>query len=350
MSNYINPGKLFRHLDRLNALQAGRIQAPVNVEFDLSNRCSLGCSYCHFAYTHTRGPNVGKQDKPGGAPGGDLMDGLLAANIVRELEACGVRSITWTGGGEPTLNPHFSRIVESVLIDQGVYTNGTNLTPENIKAIKECCKWVYVSLDAASNESYQTSKGVDKFGAVCRGILDLVQAPGAATVGMGYLVTRENWKDIIKAWELSQSLGVDYIQYRPVILFDPANPGQLAEDTGWIDNAMDMLENVSRLPGVVVDLDRFRIYRDWHGHGYKTCYWSGLQATITPNGKVWTCVNKREYPGAEIGDLTRDSFVDVWKRRKIVEVGKDCRLSCRGHPANLVLNELLKPNEHGSFI
>jgi MoaA/NifB/PqqE/SkfB family radical SAM enzyme len=236
------------------------------------------------------------------------------------------------------------------MIDQGVYTNGTNLTTENVKALKQYCKWVYVSVDAASKDAYKDAKGVDKFGDVCRGILDLVQADGEATIGMGFLVTRDNWRDILKAWELSRALGADYIQYRPAVLFDPANPGKLAEDTEWLDGAMDLLENAAKCRDVIVDLERFRMYRDWQGHKYPVCYWSGVQATITPNGKVWTCVNKREYPGAELGDINKEKFVSIWKRRKIAEVDEQCRVVCRGHPANLILNELMRPNEHGNFI
>src|SRR5512139_761362 len=114
MSKYIDPrSKLLQHVDRLAALKRGEIPAPVNVEIDLSNRCSLGCEWCHFGYTHTRGPLAGKRDKPNDAlPGGDLMDDGLAFALIDQLKAAGVRSITWTGGGEPSLHPHFDAIVK----------------------------------------------------------------------------------------------------------------------------------------------------------------------------------------------------------------------------------------------
>src|SRR5512139_1310988 len=114
MSNYIDPrAKLLHHLDRLYAIQRGAIAPPVNIEIDLSNRCSLGCEWCHFAYTHTRGPLAGKRDKPDASiPGGDLMDTYLARRIIDQLAENGVRSVTWTGGGEPTLHPHFNEIIE----------------------------------------------------------------------------------------------------------------------------------------------------------------------------------------------------------------------------------------------
>ncbi len=102
MTTFIAPReKLFAHLDRLEQIQqTGSTVAPINVEIDLSNRCSLGCEWCHFAFTHTRGPLAGKVAKPQGAvPGGDLMDTQLAKRIVLQLYDAGVRSITWTGGG-----------------------------------------------------------------------------------------------------------------------------------------------------------------------------------------------------------------------------------------------------------
>ena len=57
-------GKLLQHMDRLAVIKTGGSPPPVNVEIDLSNRCSLGCEWCHFAYTHTRGPFKGKRAKP----------------------------------------------------------------------------------------------------------------------------------------------------------------------------------------------------------------------------------------------------------------------------------------------
>ena len=351
MSEYISPQtKLFRHMDRLDALQRGRIQAPVNVEIDLSNRCSLGCEWCHFAYTHTRGKLAGA-DKPEGAiPGGDLMDQFLAYSILSDLENCGVRSITWTGGGEPTLQPHFDSIINFTLIDQGVYTNGINIDTSRAELLKDKCKWVYISLDEPDQESYKKHKGADKFTQVCMNIIKLVEAKGSATIGVGFLINKDNWEDAYDMYELGKKLGVDYVQFRPTILFDWENPNIPNEDRSWMYKAINYLEELEILPGLIIDIDRFKNYRDWHEHGYQTCWWSGIQAVITPNGKVWTCVNKREYPGAEIGDLSKETFIEIWKRRKIVKVDKDCRLMCRGYPADRVLNEFMRPNEHGNFI
>lgn len=347
--------KLFGHLDRLSQIVSeGRTVAPVNVEVDLSNRCSLGCEWCHFAYTHTRGPLKGTRAKPAGAvAGGDLMDVVLAERMVDQLAAAGVRSVTWTGGGEPTLHPDFDRVIVYAdgKLEQGLYTHGGHIDGWRAELLKRRLTFAYVSLDAADAESYRRDKGVDRFGAACQGVRRLAAAPGSATVGVGFLVTSRNYRDVGAMAELGATLGADYVQFRPAVRYDQAHPDAAGEDTSWMDAAIDRVAAAAELhPSVEADLSRFEMYRDWAGHGYQTCWWSTLQTAVTPNGKVWACVNKREHPAAEIGDLSVESFADVWKRHTASRVGPDCRVMCRGHLANLALDGIVRPLEHAAFI
>lgn len=351
---FIDPrGKLLGHLDRLAALKAGHNPPPVNVEIDLTNRCSLGCEWCHFAYTHTRGPLAGKRDKPAGAvSGGDVMDHALAFHIVEQLAACGVRSITWTGGGEPTLHPKFNVMLDrahTLGLDQGLYTHGGHIDSGRAWLLKQQATWVYVSLDECDRDSYRQSKGLDYFERATNGVRLLAEAEGPATVGVGFLLHRGNWA---RAWEmvdLARGLGADYCQFRPTVQYTQDAPGAVAEDTGWLTDCIELLSSI-HAPDVVCDLSRFEMYRDWRGHGYPTCWWAGLSTVITPNGKVWTCVNKREHAGAEIGDLSRESFAEVWRRAGPVAVDGGCRVLCRGHVANTSLAVMMADQPHGNFI
>lgn len=357
MTTYIAPReKLFGHMDRLLEIRTdGMTSAPINVEIDLSNRCSLGCEWCHFAYTHTRGPLAGKMEKPTGAvAGGDLMDTSLALDIVRQLAQAGVRSVTWTGGGEPTLHSDFSDIVEYADrfdLCQGVYTHGGHIDAELAETLKRTMTFVYVSLDAADRDSYKEAKGVDRFDQACDGVRLLAAAHGDATIGVGFLVTKDNYQDVSAAGFLSERLGADYLQARPTIRFTHAHPGTPSENTAWMADAITTISKAKYYqPNIDADISRFRQYQNWTGHGYSTCFWSTLQTCVTPNGKVWACVNKREHAAAEIGDLSVESFADVWCRHSAVEVTSDCRVMCRGHQANVALKDIMAHHPHPEFV
>lgn len=354
--SYIDPaGKLLAHIDRLADLKDGGTPSPINIEIDLSNRCSLGCEWCHFAYTHTRGPLAGKRGKPSGAiSGGDLMDTDLAMAILDDLGGIGGISVTWTGGGESTLHPDFNLIVSYAAqrgIRQGIYTHGGHITQERAALLKEHFDFVYVSLDAADAESYKRAKGVDRFDTVCANIRRLVAASGDATIGVGYLVTETNWEAAGDAAGLAYALGADYVQFRPTIHYEQADPDHPAENTEWLAAAIPHLERVAAAFSIVeVDLDRFNAYRDWAGHGYETCWWSALQTVITPNGFVWTCVNKREHPASLLGELAEEPFEDIWARRPLAKVDGSCRVMCRGHIPNLTLTDLMAEKRHAAFV
>ena len=356
MTEYINPSlKLFGHMDRLAAIRNGERPAPVNVEIDLSNRCSLGCEWCHFAYTHTRGPLAGKRDKPTDAvSGGDLMDTELAFAILEQLHENGVKSVTWTGGGEPTLHPEFDTIMgwaDALKLEQGLYTHGGHIDNKRAARLKRFSTWVFISLDECTAETYQRSKGVDRFEVVCANVRKLVDAEGKATIGLGFLLHEHNYNQVPQMVALGRELGVDYVQFRPTIQYTQDAPNQLAEDTRWVGWAIGHLNAYANDPFVIADTQRFRMYRDWAGHDYSTCYWSGLQTVITPNGKVWRCTNKREHPDALLGDLSVDTFADVWARSGgPCTVDDTCRVMCRGEVANRTLDKVMKPMVHVNFI
>lgn len=351
---FIDPrSKLLQHVDRIAQIKAGEVPPPVNVEIDLSNRCSLGCEWCHFAYTHTRGPLKGKRQKPELAiAGGDLMPYEFARDLVRQLRDAGVRSITWTGGGEPTLHPQFDEIITCARmrgIPQGLYTHGGHINAARGALLKETMTFVYVSLDAADAASYKRDKGVDRYEEACDGIRHLVAAGGTATVGVGYLLTRRNWQRAYEMRDQARALGAAYCQFRPTILYTQDEPGVAAEDTSWMTEARVLLERLADDPFVLADVNRFAEYENWT-RGYSTCWWSALQTVVTPNGSVWTCVNKREHPAALLGSCAEEPFADIWARRPIAEVDGSCRLMCRGHIANQALNEILTPAAHAEFV
>jgi MoaA/NifB/PqqE/SkfB family radical SAM enzyme len=357
---YIGPhAKVLRHLDRLAAWNRGEKPAPVTVEWDLSNRCTLGCQDCHFAHTHVRGPWAVKprllpmayQDT------GDLADTPLVMRALEEMRDAGVQAIVWSGGGEPTTHPDWLFLAEyaaTLGLQQGMYTHGGLLTPATAARFAAIASWVVVSLDAADAATYARDKGVPqgRFAAACTGLTSLIGK--GAIVGASFLIHRDNWRKAESMLALARGLGATYTTFRPAIRTSPDNPSVCTDDREWIAEALDLdafttFRALAAEPDVEIDMERFTDYAEWRGHGYQTCRGIQLNTTVTPDGRVWVCPQRRGV--TPIGDLREESFAEVWKKHpRSFAVDAGCRVMCRLHPLNQTLAAIATPRAHEAFL
>lgn len=356
--SYIDPrGKVFAHLDRLVAWRMGQTPAPVTVEWDLSNRCVLGCQDCHFAHTHVRGPwATARRAFPMAFENtGDLADTRLVLRTLDDMRAAGVLAIVWSGGGEPTTHPDWLSIMDyaaALGFQQGVYTLGGLLTSATASRLASVATWVVVSLDCADAETYAAEKRVppSRFDAACHGLTALIGQQ--AVVGASFLLHGENWRQCGDMLSLGRALGADYTTFRPAIRTSADQPSICTDDRAWIADALAAgadLRAVADEPDVEIDLSRFAAYADWAGHGYTSCEGIQLNTTITPDGRVWVCPQRRGVTA--LGDLRTESFSDIWARHpRQFTVDAGCRVMCRLHPVNETLTALRAPRRHEAFV
>lgn len=355
--SFISPTKAFAHVDRLAAWKAGEKPAPVTVEWDLSNACSLGCQACHFAHTHVKGPWAARERAmpPGFESGGVFADLALVQRGLAEMADAGVRGVIWSGGGEPTLHPQWAEVVTAAHqlgLEQGMYTLGGHFTAESAAHLAKHLAWVVVSLDAPDAGTYATEKGVAaaRFDAACQGVRWL-SAAHSAVVGASFLLHEGNWHRARAMLQLARTLGATYTTFRPAIMTSPDRPSVCLDDREWITFAAPMLEALAAESDVELDVPRFLEYRDWKGRAYTTCYGIRLNATVTPDGRVWVCPQRRGLPDSCVGDLRLESFRAVWDRHigQWTEFG-GCRVMCRLHLLNELLAPVFETRPHEAFV
>lgn len=320
--------KILRYPEILARMQAGLRAWPINIELDMSNQCNLKCAHCDFAHTHNS----------------QEMSPELASQVLNELAAGGTRAITLTGGGEPTLNADFAAIARHAAaldLRLGLYTNGVDVS-RLIPALDKFA-WVYISLDEASQESYKIQKGADRFNQVTRNIKALVGEESKPTIGVGFMIHPSNMNQIPEMVSLKDQLGVDYIQFHPTVGLT---------DYSWVRGIRHLLRHLQQQENIHVVLQRFHdLGMNQHGkheRGYTVCRGSELVPCIGASGEVWVCPNTRGL--RKLGDLSQESFKQVWLRRPEQYVGTDCRVACRNHFLNQTLEYVCSHGIHEEFV
>ncbi|MFN8292726.1 MAG: radical SAM protein [Chitinophagales bacterium] len=341
--------KILWHLEALEALKNGKVPAPISVELDLTNVCNLDCPYCtNASYRKTCE---------------EFLAPETAEKVIRELSAMGVKSITFTGGGEPTMYLQLEkmlRLAKSLGLDVALITNG--LRTFSAEAILETCTWVRFSVDAFDRESYLQSKKVDGFTKVCRNITALTEAKKQSnsncTIGIGILSESIGSGMFAKTTEILKPLGADYIQFRPMTFLNSDKRSE-AHVLQWSEadykNAKAM------------ETDSFKVfisaakYQNRNGNlterKYTHCTGVYFACVIGATGDVWICCHMRGNKKFSLGNIHERSFTEIWNdtetRNAIyARIGnfEECMPLCRFHGQNTLLANINWQPQHQNFL
>lgn len=345
LGNFSPQSKLLFHTKVIDRWLNGENIYPVLVEFDLTNRCNHRCNFCTFSYM---------KDK-------STIDTLVVMKAIHDFSLGGVKAINWTGGGEPLLHVDFVNIAQSAYgagIDQGLFTNGALLNSKNSETILKTHSWVRISMDAADSETYRQSHGVNDFDKVIKNVKALVamkkEMKSSTTIGIGFVITPTNYKEITKFSEIIKDLDVDYGQYKPCVQ-NFQTKEQITADW-WTDNVNPILEKVCEdNPKAVVNLYKLTdLVESNFDRPYEICYGHAFCPCIGASGDVWLCTHLREIAGYSIGNLNNSSFSEIWNGEKRQEVIKSinfdtCQFCCKNNEINKMLYQIKHPDKKSHY-
>ena len=313
---------------------------PVLVEIDPSNICNHNCSFCLSKHINR------KKDRK-------VLPESMLVNVCKELKNNSVRAVTFTGGGEPTVNEYLSEAINELeCVDVGLFTNGSLLHHNNfISNSIHNIKWIRICIDAACRETYLKIHGVDHWGQVWDNIHSLFLRSECFTLGVGFIITPDNYNEIIKFAELVSQLPVDYCQYKPEIKTIEDTHGIQHSNKFWNDDVVPKLVEAKKILKEKFQINLYKLNDLLYGEGreYQLCLGSQLQPCIGADGLVYICPNFRGYPEYSYGSLYDKCFVDIWNdidiRRKLIkkidnENFCNCTPLCKPHESNKMMWEL----------
>ena len=350
-----SPLKILNHYENIYSWAKTGSAVPINVHIcPYDSQCNHACPMCTAGYKGFTGA---------------VMDTKVFTDLVEALWHMGVKSVTLTGGSEPTLHPEFEKLIRcEPRPEMGLITNGSVITMDLAAAIVVHLKWVRVSLDAASPEQFQRTHGksVAEFAEVLTGIQRLVtvkqQYHEGATVGVAFLTypSEPCINEIVPAAELAVKLGVDYIQYRPM-LRQPGGtelhyPGDRLDRQKQVIAAIAEAKKLSTPRTRVVCSDaKYEILESGNIPRYSECHFVHFTPAIAASGNVTLCCHHMEHEDFIIGNVNEASFHEIWEshRKKSIINNlplEECPLLCRGNGFNEVLESVIKPGLHASFV
>ncbi|MBI5699013.1 radical SAM protein [Candidatus Saganbacteria bacterium] len=345
--------KVFAHPRTLrDAVIFRRDALPLHLEVDLTTNCNSRCPHCTFQDT----------DKD------YILDSWVFNRVILDASGMGLRAVTFTGGGEPTLNPEFAGMVQNVRalgLKAGLITNGLAFSPEMAEKVLPHLSWVRFSLDAGSPEMYGKTHGLNKkaFSRLIDNIQKAAQTKRgmklSTSLGASYLVLESDPVDFKRAVELGRAMGLDYVQFKPMQLRNPSAVG------GYSYNIPVLCEAVKHLRQLV-DQDYGEAF-----HVYFTrfcpqlldagqlehrksvfCFGQQLTTSLAADGFLYACCHHKYDPDFELGDLRTDDFRTIWtseKREKFfygMNPQKRCLPDCRFAD----LNERFWEEYHTNFL
>lgn len=203
------------------------LYAPFLVVWDFTHNCNLICKHCYSDSGAKREAELTTKE---------------ALVVVDQLADAGVIALAFSGG-EPLSRKDFFEVARHAA-DRGLYvslaTNGTLLTKENVRRLKEAkVNYVDISIDGATARTHDEFRGVNgAFDKAVEGLKNCVEAD--LCVCIATTVTKNNYTDLPAIIDLAEEVGAERFTY---FNFIPAGRGRSHYDQ---DLSPEERENLMR--------------------------------------------------------------------------------------------------------
>ena len=226
-----------------------------------------------------------------------------------------------TGGGDPSASPHFKQTLEAVLdreLDLAVVTHGAHIK-EGVPELLSRGQWVRFSIDAGTAKSYERIRKV-KPGTMEKTLSNIKKVVAARNtnpnselvIGCGFVVTKDNYKEVVEAAKIISDLGVDNMRISAMF-----QKGNFDYFKNFYDEAKDLAakaEEYTTNKFKVINLfgNRIQDLID-ESPDFKECYYASMTTYIGADSNVYMCCTTSYTKHGMQGSLKFQSFKDFWE-------------------------------------
>ena len=355
----LKPHKLFHHLDEVLKWQKGEPFAPIYVEISPTDLCNQNCHFCYTDYIKHQGKSIP----------GDLL-----IKIFEDLGKAGVKSVQVQGTGEPFINKSLPDAIIAGYetgLSIGCGTNGYYLNEKTLTKILPYMEWIRFSSMEANSELYAKSHQTPErhFDVVTKNMCKAVELrktlnPEVILSSM-FLPFEYNTPYVVDVTKLMKEIGIDIFLIKSPNLDSSKTPDHIwPRDT--FKNYSKLLHEAKALEDeefiVDVRFDQFELQKNEgpFKKNYASCYGMKFETMIDADCKVYPCLSFWRNEEFCLGDLTKNSFEEIWSSKKCQKKLNDiwdnydprnkCTFGCKQHWINESLWELKNPPMHKNFL
>lgn len=321
-TNAYSPLKVYWHGDRLAAIRAGQTPPPSQIQLIISDLCNQDCSFCAYRMSGYSSNELFKVVRDDGTVNNNpnrMIPFEKICEILDDAKAMGTRAIQLTGGGEPTVHPQFSQVVQRCIdlsLEFALVSNGVRLTPAIIDQLMSAT-WVRISIDAAQESSYQSIRRVPSghfakaWGSIHALVARKRETQSAVTLGVGFVVTKDNWREVYDFTLLARDAGVDNVRISAI--FQPEDEAYFKD---FISDASVLCRQAASL-----STDIFHVINMFgdrvedltlHYPDYDHCGYQKFNTYIGADLNVYRCCVLAYNTQGIIGSLRTQRFRDLW--------------------------------------
>ncbi|MCP4679648.1 MAG: radical SAM protein [Deltaproteobacteria bacterium] len=327
---------------------------PLYVEVSPTGACNHRCRFCALDF-------AGYQKRQ--------LDAALLGHRLEEMGRLGVKSVMYSGEGEPFLHPELSDILvwtKRAGIDASVTTNGVLIKLQELDSILANTSWIKISINAGQEETYQRIHRTKKsdfeqvFANLAAAAERKEQRGYDCTLGMQLLLLPENAKEVTTLAKRARDAGADYLVVKPYSQH-PQSQTTEYQDCNY-ENYSALAEELSTYSTENFDvIFRGNAMEKWDGgeRTYNRCLGTPFWSYIDAGGNVWACSMYLNQGQFLFGNIAEHSFEEIWqgeKRRSVLEHihhhldATECRTNCRMDEINNYLWRIKHPLPHDNFI
>ena len=345
--------KLIYHMDRVyDHYRDGKRIYPLHIDIGATKKCNAKCVYCYGIFQQMTGEVI---------PGDKLI------KLFQDAPKLGIKSLTLTGDGEPTLNPSVYKAVSEGKrggLDIGFATNGIDLDEGKIEVLLNSCTWLRFNLSAVTREGYKKIHGVDLWGKVNENIqktAEIKEKMGSAcTLGLQMVLIPDALPEVLTESAYAVAHGFDYFVIKQ--FSDPGCEEMSRFALNWYDNP-DVMKTLKEAESMSTPFTK--IVPKWnmmHGQGvrqYDRCVDCPLIFQISGSSKCYPCGFLFGDDRYCYGDLKTQSLQEIldseryWtivdEMRHRFDVHTQCQGCCRHETMNTFMWGYLHPPEHINF-